>query len=88
MARGLITLCETAFENGSVGIASVGQDLVISTTAGQVTGVAFSATGHNRQKVGTVLATGSRTAVGTTDRFAGTAGTVGDYAICYIDCIN
>ena len=89
LARGIITLCETAFEGGVAdGIAAVGQDLVVSATAGMITGVAFSATGHNRQKVGTVLATGSRTAGTTADRYAGAAGTVGDYAICYIDCIN
>ena len=89
MARGLVTLCETAFEGGSTdGIASVGQNLIISTTAGQVTGVAFSATGHDYQVVGTVLATGSRTAGSTQDRFAGAAGTVGDYALCYIDCVG
>tara|TARA_R110000824_G_scaffold108484_1_gene255555 strand:+ start:178 stop:834 length:657 start_codon:yes stop_codon:yes gene_type:complete len=88
MARGLVTLCETAFENGDVLIGSVGQNLIVSATAGKVTGVAYTSTGHVHQVVGTVLATGSRTAGSTQDRFAGAAGTVGKYALCYIDCIG
>jgi hypothetical protein len=88
MVRGLVTLCETAFEADTIG--SVGQDIVLSNTAGQVSGVDFDAKNLatlKTQTVGTIVATGSRTAGTTEDRFAGAAGTVGDYAICYINCV-
>jgi len=86
MARGMVTLCETAFEDDAIG--AVGEDLIISAdTDGKVSGIAFAAAGQSVQTVGTVLATGSRTAGDTADRFAGAAGTVGDYAICYINCV-
>jgi hypothetical protein len=85
MVRGMVTLCETAFQSGLIG--SVGQDITLSSTAGEVVGVAYAAGGQSYQTVGTILATGSRTAGDTQDRFAGAAGTVGDYAICYINCV-
>lgn len=86
MARGIVTLCGTAFEGGTGG--AVGEDLVISAdSAGKVSGVAFAAGGQSVQTVGTVLATGSRVAGDTADRFAGAAGTTGDYCICYINCV-
>jgi len=85
MARGVVTLCETAFEGNT--IAAPGSDLTLSSTAGQVSGVAFAAGGQNLQTVGTILATGSRVAGATQDRFAGAAGTTGDYALCYINCV-
>jgi hypothetical protein len=56
-------------------------------TAGKVSGAAYSPTGQAAQIVGTIVATGSRVAGSTADRFAGAAGVTGDYAICYIDCV-
>tara|TARA_R110000824_G_scaffold174380_6_gene352532 strand:- start:19 stop:684 length:666 start_codon:yes stop_codon:yes gene_type:complete len=93
-SRGIVTLCETAFEEDTIG--SVGQDLLISATAGKCSGAAFgqaahlaAGSGNYAQTLGTILATGSRVVQADgPDRFAGAAGGTGDYAICFIDCIS
>ena len=90
LVRGQVTLCETAFDTAT--ITAPGTDLIISqSTAGKVSGQAFAETGITdgigHQVVGTIVATGSRTALNNADRFAGAAGTTGDYALCYISCV-
>ena len=86
LARGVVTLCESAFEANTIG--SVGQDLVLSVTAGQISGRVFTVpSGQDLQTVGTIMATGSRVVGDGPDRFAGATGTTGDYAICYINCV-
>lgn len=85
LVRGRVTLTEAAFEGGV--IPAPGSDLIVSTTAGQVTGVPFSETGQSYQTVGTVLATGSRVAGKTADRYAGAAGATGNYALVEINCV-
>ena len=87
LARGIVTLCHTAFEGGNNGILAPGSDITLSSTAGQVSGVAYVAAGQAVQTVGTIMATGSRVAGTTADRFACAAGHTGDYAICYINCV-
>ena len=82
LVRGRVTLTDTAFDGD---IPAPGTDLEISAgTAGKVTGVAYPATG---QVVGTVLATGSRVAGKTADRYAGAAGATGNYAVVEINCV-
>ena len=90
MVRGMVTLCETAFEADVIG--SPGQDLTLSSTAGKVVGFAHAASGHivtgtATQTVGTILATGNRTPLGNPDRFAGATGAAAGYAVCYINCV-
>ena len=89
LVRGQVTLCETAFDTAT--ITAPGTDIMISeATAGKVSGIAFSngaPAGDSNQVVGTIVATGSRTAGNTADRFAGAAGTTGSYALCYISCV-
>ncbi|MHA2401723.1 MAG: hypothetical protein ACXADH_01930 [Candidatus Kariarchaeaceae archaeon] len=85
LVRGRVTLTDAAFEGGT--IPAPGTDLVISAgTNGKVSGAAFDPDSAV-QVVGTVLATGSRVAGKTADRYAGAAGATGDYALCEINCV-
>ena len=86
LVRGQVTLCETAFDTAT--ITAPGSDIMISeTTAGKVSGIAYGGAGTVNQVVGTIVATGSRVAGSTADRFAGAAGETGEYALCYISCV-
>ena len=71
--RGVFTLTSSAYD----GSLTLGSGFKLSTTSGKVTGCAFS----DAAKVGIVLATGSRIANGSSDQFAGAAGSTGTYAI-------
>ena len=86
LVRGRVTLTDAAFEGGT--IPAPGTDLVISAgTDGKVSGIAFSGGSQSTQIVGTVLATGSRVAGKTADRYAGAAGATGDYALVEVNCV-
>ena len=65
---------------------TIGNKLVIAVGGqGKVSGQA-QVTDPGQQNLGTILATGSRTAVATEDQFAGAAGSVGAYSIVKINC--
>ena len=79
---------DTNWAIGNVAIISPDND-------GRLSGVAPTSTrlrsyntdsGGGQDKIGVILATGSRVAGATADQFAGAAGTTGAYAIVKIDC--
>lgn len=79
---------DTNWAIGNVAIISPNND-------GRLSGVAPTSTrlrayntdsGGGQDKIGVILATGSRVAGATADQFAGAAGTTGAYAIVKIDC--
>ena len=74
--RGIFALSSAAFANSSVPAVGSGFKLA-SGLSGQVTGCTI----NDAFKVGTIIATGSRVAGGTTDQFAGSAGATGTYAL-------
>jgi len=84
LSRGLVTLAATAYDDDANNTFTIGNAMVISATAGKVTGVAPSAMG-GKTVVGTILATGSRTSQTTdSDYYVGTGSA--NYALVQLDC--
>jgi hypothetical protein len=87
--RGIFTLNDTAVDWVDANMV-VNSHLLISATAGKVTGLAPTTSGPLTGQysiIGKVLATGSRSSQnGKSDYFAGT--TTGKYVIVQIDCAN
>jgi len=76
--RGIFTLADTAVK----GTLTPGSSFTLSTISGFVTGQADT---NPSGIVGTCLASGSRTAIGTADQFAGAAGSTGNYYVVKIN---
>ena len=89
--RGMFTLNDTAIDWVDANMV-VNSHLLISATAGKVTGLAPTTTGAFTGQyaiIGKVLATGSRASQnGKSDYFAGTGSAGAKYALVQIDCTN
>lgn len=81
LTRGQVTLDQSAFIAN--GVPAPGSKLVVGAASGKFD--AYGTSGAGTSVVGTVLATGARTANQDADQFAGSAGSTGVYALCKID---
>jgi hypothetical protein len=80
--KGVFTLANSAVD----GDLTPGSPVALSANAGKVTGASHGdANDGSTTIVGSCLASGSRTAIGTADQFAGAAGSTGNYYVVKIN---